>query len=171
MKASEATAERTSSVLRRLREAMDAALRPHGFAPAGPTRFADGRGLDQWFRDAGWKADGVDLVWRTPSPTSVDVAVYVRVPVGQGVELDGTTTSFLAGHGEYYDLPGGLFRGSREDKLVDTVVKDVVAALGWFEQYATPAKCLARLEEDDRNGPRKGSRLHQAAVEHLRSLA
>jgi hypothetical protein len=171
MKGAEVMAETVSGLLPRLRETLEQALRSHGFGAAAPTRYVDGRGLDDWHRELGWKTDGVGLLYRTPSPTYVEVPVYVRIPVRQGVEIDGTTASFLAGHGPFYELPSGLFRGSREDRLVETIGKDVLVALAWFDQYATPERCLARLDEEDRNGPRKGSPAHQAVVEHLRRFS
>ena len=110
------------------------------------------------------------LFYRGPSPIDVAVRVQVVIPVDRDVVIDATTASFLAGHGEVYDLPRGLFRGVKESRLIETIVRDSVQALSWFDPYATPEKCLARLDQDDRNGPRKGSPAHGRVVDHLRGL-
>ena len=114
----------------------------------------------------------VGLFYRGPSPIDVAARVQVVIPVDRDVVIDATTASFLAGHGEVYDLPGGLFLAKvKESRLVETIVKDAVQALSWFDPYATPEKCLAQLDQDDRNGPRKGSPAHGRVVDHLRRLA
>ena len=161
-------ADEASALLARLRDALGRALAPHGFVSAGATKWVDGHGIDDWILDHGWKRDVVGLFYRGPSPIDVAVRVQVVIPVDREVVIDGTTASFLAGHGEVYALPGGLFRGIRENRLVETIVRDSVQALTWFDPYATPEKCLARLDQEDRNGPRKGSPAHGRVVDHLR---
>jgi hypothetical protein len=170
MKGAAVTADRASELLARLRESLGRALGAHGFVSAGATRWVDGHGIDDWTRDQGWKKDVVGLFYRGPSPIDVAARVHVVIPVDRDVVIDGTTASFLAGHGEVYDLPGGPFRGVRESRLVETIVRDSVQALSWLDQYATPEKCLVRLEQKDRNGPRKGSPAYDRVVDHLRGL-
>jgi uncharacterized protein (DUF2126 family) len=168
MKAAAVAADQASELLARLRDALGRALAPHGFVSTGTTKWVDGHGIDDWIRDAGWKRDVVGLFYRGSSPIDVAARVHVVIPVDRDVVIDATTASFLAGHGEVYDLPRGLLRGVKESRLIETIVRDSVQALSWFDPYATPEKCLARLDQDDRNGPRKGSPAHGRVVDRLR---
>jgi hypothetical protein len=173
MRRAEVAADRTSELLQELRVAVEEALAPRGFVRAAPTHQQDGVTFDEWKRDAGWKVDMVALSYRGPSPIAVAVNVYVSIPAARpgrsAVDIDGLTVGFLAGHEPSYDLPRGLFRGAKERRFVETIASDTVAALTWFDQYATPEKCLARLDSEDRNGPRKGSPAHDAVVAYLRA--
>jgi hypothetical protein len=168
------TANGSSELLQQLRVSVEEALRPHGFVRAAPTHVADGVTFDEWKRDAGWKLDMVALSHRGPSPTAVTINVFVTVPAaGAGrstVDIDGVTVGFLAGRDPSYELPRGIFRGAKEKRFVESIVSDVVHALSWFDQYATPEKCLARLDTEEHNGPRKGSPAHGRVVQYLKAV-
>jgi hypothetical protein len=166
-----AAADRSSELLRQLRASVEEALRPHGFVRAAPTHVVDGVTFDEWKRDAGWKSDMVALSYRGPAPIAVKAKVFVSVPASSpdrsAVTIDGVGVGFLAGRDPSYEVPRGLLRGTKEKRFVETIASDVVGALVWFDQYATPEKCLARLDSEDHNGPRKGSPAHGRVVEYL----
>lgn len=119
-----------------------------------------------WIRDQSWRQDVVEIVYRRGGELSLILNLQVQFP--DIVDSDGDPMWF-DGRGLTTPRVPRLFAALRAPGYARRVVRQVVDRLDWFEQFATPVQCLARVKAEDFNGPRAGRRLQQMVsyLEHL----
>ena len=119
----------------------------------------------QWLRRGPWRTDVVEIVYRRGGELRALVNLVVRFPA---VGVDRESPPFDARSIETPRVPIALaaLRASGYGRRVAGLV---VAALPWFEHFATPALCLERLTAPDRCGAASGP-AHEAVIHYLRSL-
>lgn len=110
----------------------------------------------------------MELVYRRGGETSLPVNLIVRMPdeIGSHPPYD------LAGIGvQTPPIPRPLLlRSVRVERYARRVYARVVKQLDWFSGYSSPADCLLRVGDEDRNGPRGGEGL-ESIVAHVKKQA
>ena len=133
----------------------------------------DGRRFWRWDRDRQWAIDRVDATYRVHSPhdLSLGLIAQLRLDAERELTMDGATPHFLAGRLLMSEFPFlQWLRLRTPERLAEHLVAEVEGALPWFEQYATPEKCLERLQSPNRNGVGVGKAPHQRALAVLEAL-
>jgi hypothetical protein len=158
----------SSELLAQVNAGVGAVAVANGFT--GHSREAlGGKLFARWLRNAGWKTERIEMVWRIKGPRELIVSFDVELPVDSetSILLDGQGVAHLAAGDPSYRLPGSIMGALGGEGFVRGVVKDVEEQIGWFDRlYGTPEKCIERLKNPGgRNGCRAG---FPPAMEHLK---
>ena len=148
-------------------------LHARGFASIMRSEMVDRRRFWRWDRDRQWVVDRVEAIYRVHSPDDLSVNLIARLQYGgeEGFSMDSATTYFLAGRLDMYEFPFlQALRLRSAERIAERLVAETESALPWFDQYATPEKCLERLKSPERNGGRIGTPAHTRAVAFLEAL-
>jgi hypothetical protein len=148
-------------------------LLSHGFRAVMRSEMVDRHRFWRWERDRQWAIDRVEAMYRVHSPhdLSVNFRAQLRVDAEREYGMDAAVTHFLAGRLLMYEFP--LFQWLRlrtPERLAERLVAETESALPWFDQFATPEKCMARLMSPERTGGRIGTPPHDRALAVLEAL-
>jgi hypothetical protein len=145
-------------------EALRLVVPSFGFA-AVPVRITDSGFRRQWLRTLPWRTDIVEIAYRRGGHLRLIVNLRVQRPDIQ----DGSDTPVdFDGTGIRTPLIPRWFLAARAPRYGRRVAREITRRLAWFDLFATPEHCLARMSHPERNG-REGRRRDQT-VAYLRSL-
>ena len=134
----------------------------------------DDRRYYEWRRGSGVIEHVVTARYRPRLRTDLEIGVSaaVRLRPERSIPIDGTSVHYLNKRLLMFEFPFWQSLRLRDpQRLTDVVLEDAGRALDWFEQYATPAQCLARLHSPDRNGVGVGTKPHAEVTRLLESLS
>lgn len=149
--------------------ALSSGLASDGFVRE-PTldRLVEGVCSKVWRRDCAWKDDLVEVSHARVAPDNLLVHLRIELPYppASHTTLDATTAAgVIGGRGRQWfpDLFGWPLEW-RASRFGARVLGDTRRALGWFDGYATPEICLARLNSGETLWGTRGPSFQALAV-------
>lgn len=160
--------------MRRVAAGIGSALEPFGFEP-NPAIMVGDRFVRQWRRTSSWKIDAIDIGHHRDRAIGVEVAFRVLLPCADGAEawLDGRRLDRILGtEQQEYRFPGllGKVRVGGCGRLGETIARDVVEGLPWFERFDSPQRCLELLRSGSTAWGKARGKPQRAMSAYLQSL-
>ncbi len=153
MRESEAVKFHAVNVVAGLNEFLPA----RGFASPDRTQRLGKYSMGFWRRDVEWKVDVVQFSYHAANAFYFVASLSVYVPDAEqsGERLfDGKGVDYLLDRSGGYNLPSFFGRtvAWRSESFARKICRDTEKALGWFDNFETPEKCLTQLATGKTNG-------------------
>jgi hypothetical protein len=129
----------------------DENLKKYGFSEEHE-KITYGLFIRRWTRNFEWKIDTIEIRYRRGGELDIKLNFEVLLPT----QIDNEKKlKMFSGIGIITPYVPHSFAKLRSNFYANKVLKLLRNKLEWFAEYSTPEKCLAKVDDQKRNGPRK----------------